>query len=431
VKNSGSDTMTGVPVTLEIGNHQVEGQQISVVPNASTSVTFQPFTLADPMQHGIVRAGSDSLPADNVFHFVLTPSQSVSVLVIDNGEGDSSFHLKKALAIGHTPTFQFETVPAARVSPPMLERRSVVILNNAALPPGLAGGELKRFVERGGGLLVAFGDRSSWPSSDADLLPGRIGSTIERSGVRGGTIGYRDYSHPVFEVFQGRSGGNFSAARVHNYRTLEKGAEDRVLARYDDGAVAAAERRLGTGRVIVWTTSFDDSWSDLPKAAIYLPLVHQLVKYLGQYENNASWRTVGDVVDLSVLMKTRADRVVVSPSGERTMMRAAENFPLELTQQGVYEIRAADNASARPERIAVNLDPTESELYPLDPQELVASVTGRANPTSVALPPPTQLTASEAERRQSLWWYLLVLGLLLLAAEVVVSNLLSRKERFL
>jgi hypothetical protein len=430
LNHRGGDAVSGVPVALDLGGRELESQKVSVVPNTSTSVTFGQFTLAEPAMHGVVKAGADALPADNAFHFVLTPSQSMSVLLIDGGDGDASFHLRRALAIGNAPVFQVEVVPAARVTPPMLERRAVVIMNNTTLPPGLAGGALKQFVERGGGLLVALGDRAAWPTSEADLLPGRLGNTIERSEPRGGTIGYRDYSHPVFEVFKGARGGDFSAARVHRYRSLEKGANDRVLARYDDGAVTAAERRVGAGRIVVWTTSFDDTWSDFPRTAVYLPLVHQMVKYLGQYENTLSWRTVGDVVDLSALMKTRADRVVMTPKNERVVMRAAENLPLELNEQGVYEIRASDNASARPERIAVNIDPAESDLTPLDPQELVATVTGRANPSAVSSVEPTVLTPAEAERRQGLWWYLLMAGLMILAAEVAVSNVLSRKERF-
>ena len=69
---------------------------------------------------GTVHAGTDPLPADNTFHFVLTPSQPVSVLVVDGGDRtatDPSFYLSKALGIGNAPAFQVEVVPAARVTP--------------------------------------------------------------------------------------------------------------------------------------------------------------------------------------------------------------------------------------------------------------------------------------------------------------------------
>ncbi len=120
-----------------------------------------------------------------------------------------------------------------------------------------------------------------------------------------------------------------------------------MLARYDDGAVAAAERRVGTGRVIAWTTSLDDSWNDLRSKPVYLPLVHAVVKYLAQYEQESAWLTVGQVVDLSVLLKNRQDRVVVTPSTERVNVRSSEPGVLELNEQGVYEMRSAD-AQGRP-----------------------------------------------------------------------------------
>jgi hypothetical protein len=432
IANKSNETVSSVPVSLEIGGHQLESQSVSIEPNRSASVSFAPFTLAEPTIQGTVKAGSDKLPADNSFDFVVSPSQSVSLLIIDSGnDRNSSFYLSRALAIGSAPPFQTEVVPSGRVTPQMLEKRSAVVLNDSPLPPGLAGGALRTFVQRGGGLLVAFGSQSAWPASENELLPGRLGAIIDRTESRGGTIGHRDYSHPVFELFKPARSGDFSAVRVQRYRAVEAGTEDRVLARYDDGAVMVAEKRLGTGRVVVMTTSLDDSWNDMARKPIYLPLIHQLVRYLSQYEQTAAWSSVGSVVDLSVRFKGKADRIVVTPSGQRTRVAANEPGLLELNEHGFYEIRAASSPSARPDRIAVNLDPAESDLAPLDPAEMVAAVTGKATQTASQREKPAELTPVESERRQSIWWYLLIGGMFLLAAETVVANYLSRNERFL
>jgi len=104
---------------------------------------------------------------------------------------------------------------------------------------------------------------------------------------------------------------------------------------------------------------------------------------------------------------------------------------LELNEQGIYEIRSTGAASGRPEAIAVNIDPAESDLSPIDPRELVAAVTGHATPAAAQPEQSQEMTREESERRQSLWWYLLMTGLLLLAAETVIANHLSRKEKFL
>lgn len=432
ITNKGGQTAADVPVTLEIDGHPIETKPALVGPHASASITFAPFTLAEPTMRGTITAGTDALAIDNLFNFVVTPEKPVSVLIVDSGDrSDPSFYLVKALGIGASPAFQVDTAPVGRVSPSTLEPRAVVVLNDTILPPGLAGGALNQFVERGGGLLVVAGEHTTWPDSETTLLPGRIGAPVDRLTGRGGTIGYVDYSHPAFEVFKAPRSGDFSAARVLRYRGIESTPTDRVLARFDDGAVAAAERRVGNGRVIVLGTMLDDSWNDLVRKPIFLPLVHQLVKHLARFEPTTAWRTVGQVVDVSAVLKSKADRVVITPSGERTTIAASEPGLLELHEPGVYEIRSTTNTAARPDRIAVNLDPTESDLAALDPTELIAAVTGRAAGAPGPQAAATAVPAADAERQQSLWWYLLVAGLLLLAAEMVVSNRLSRTERFL
>lgn len=434
LSNKGDTAVRDVPVTLEVDGHEIETLRASVQPHAAASVTFAPFTLAASNVKGVVRAGTDALPADNAFYFVLTPSEPVSIAIVDSGGGDASLFLSKALAIGNQPAFQLETTTAARLTPAMLEKRAVVVLNDTMFPPAAGAGVLKRFVERGGGLLIVAGDRTTWPTGDADLFPGRLGPAVDRMAGRGASLGFLDYSHPVFEVFKKPRSGDFSAAHFFQYRMLEAGPSDRVLARYDDGAVAAVERKLGAGRVIAWTSTLDDTWTDIAVKPVFLPLVHQLARYLARHEEAVSWLTVGQVLDVSARARGRSDRIVVTPAGERIAQgEDGQNVAglVELNEQGIYELRPAGSSTARPESVAVNLDPAESDLAALDPTELVASVTGHATPGEGLPAAAQEMTREDVERRQSLWWYLLMSGLLLLTVETVVANRLSRKEKFL
>ena len=150
--------------------------------------------------------------------------------------------------------------------------------------------------------------------------------------------------------------------------------------------MAAAERKLGLGRVIALTSGLDDSYTDLPRKPIYLPLVHQLVKYLGQFESPRSWLTVGQVVDVSALTKARSNWLVITPSGKRVTSAG----PLELDEQGIYEVRPAGGSESAPQALAVNIDPAESDLTPIDPAELVAAVTGRATQVAVSTTEPNR-----------------------------------------
>ena len=258
--NRGNAPVNGLTTTLEVDGHEIESKPVTVAANSSASVSFAAFTLSEAYLRGTVRAGTDLMPQDNVFHFVLTPSRPVSVLVVapreESGQRtDPTLYLSKALSIGTTPAFQTEIVSAARMTPANLDKRAVVILNDTPFPPAAAGGALKRFVEQGGGLLVVLGEHSSWPQNDAALLPGTLGGIVDRPDGRGGALGFLDRSHPVFEVFKAPRSGDFSSTRVFRYRAMTAPAGGRVLARFDDGAVAAAEQRVGLGRVIAWNTT--------------------------------------------------------------------------------------------------------------------------------------------------------------------------------
>jgi hypothetical protein len=433
--NRGAAAVNGLTTTLEVDGHPIESKQVTVGANSSGAVSFAPFTLADANVRGTVRAGTDLLPQDNVFYFVLTPSRPVSVLVVapreESGDrSDSALYLSKALSIGNTPAFQLEVTSATRMTPANLEKRAVVIFNNTPFPPAAAGGALQRFVDQGGGLLVVLGEHSTWPTNDAALLPGTLGGTVDRPDGRGGALGFLDFSHPVFEVFKAPRSGDFSGTRVFRYRTLTARPGGRVLARFDDGAVAAAEQRTGLGRVIAWNTTVDDSWSDLAKKPVFLPLVHQLVRYLARYEEQAASRTVGQVLDLtsgSILAGSRRDRVVLTPSGRRVTLSAGSGPEfLELDEQGFYELRSTGAAETRPPAVAVDIDPAESDLSAMDPREFIAAMTGRAAPDVNRTAAPDQITPQDLERRQAIWWYLLLGGILLLATETILSNRISR-----
>ena len=74
---------------------------------------------------------------------------------------------------------------------------------------------------------------------------------------------------------------------------------------------------------------------------------------------------------------------------------------VELNEQGFYEIRDTSGGDATAVPVAVNVDTTESDLMPLDPQELVAAVTGRARASDPeAAAEAAELKPADLERRE-------------------------------
>ena len=237
--------------------------------------------------------------------------------------------------------------------------------------------------------------------------------------------GALEYGHPVFEPFRAPRSGDFSSIPVYGYRNLTAVMGAQVLARFDAGTPAVIERRVGRGRVLLWGSTLDVSWSDLPTKPVFLPFIHQAVRYLGGYTEPEPWLTVGQVLNTSAVAArgAAAQRVVLTPSGRRLPLDDEGTDVLELTEQGFYEVRG--DANQTDAIVAANVNPAEADLTPMDPREITAAAVGGQN-ESAGVQTGVPLTPEAREKNQRLWWYLLVLGILLLGADTLLSNRMAK-----
>ncbi|HUE96244.1 MAG TPA: hypothetical protein VMN39_06270, partial [Longimicrobiaceae bacterium] len=310
--------------------------------------------------------------------------------------------------------------PTVRRSGPIsasdLASNAVVILNQASFPPGEQGERVRRHVQQGGGLIMLLGDNTAgdWPG----VVPS-IPQAVDRASGGGTSIGYVDTGHPVFETFAGPRRGDFSSARIYRYRPLPSNSFPRTLARFGDGGVALAERPVEGGRLLVWTSTLDSNWNDLALQPVFLPFLHQLVKYAAGYSPPRSWLTVGDPFDPRAVAPVGEEfDLALTPSGEQLDLGAGA--AMELNEVGFYELRNSGSDQARV-TFAVNVDPAEAEPTSFDPQELRAALLAAAAAGTNAAQ-RSELTIQERERQQSGWWYLIVIAFVLFAAETFFSN---------
>ncbi|MDQ3949359.1 MAG: BatA domain-containing protein, partial [Gemmatimonadota bacterium] len=308
VANSGDAAVASLPVTLSLNGRAVETRRVQLAPRSAATVTFTRVPIPDGEARGTISASPDALRADDTFYFTLSPSQELSVLVLEppDPHANQSLYIRRALELSETPPVRLTVKPVGQLSAADLAGRSLVVLNDVAFPQGDNARRLVDFVARGGGLLVALGEHSTpgaWASENAvGLLPGAVGATVDRTGEAGATLVSVEYAHPVFELFNQPRSGDFATARFFRYRALDaRGARmdtTAVLARFDDGGVALAERTVGAGRVLVWTSTLDNFWNDLALQPVFLPFVHQLARHTARFAEARPWFTVGETLDL-------------------------------------------------------------------------------------------------------------------------------------
>ncbi len=339
------------------------------------------------------------LPQDDSRCFLLEGSSSLTVHMVSGDSGgsprnDELFYVESALLPrpGSSSRIAPQVVSLGEVGTWKGGEGRVLVLANVADPSPHAS-SLRSFVQEGGGLLISVGSRvqsQAWNQSLSDLLPGILAGvkdlgerTFEQSPL---TLARPAMDSPVFNVF--REGGSPVFGRVRFGKVfavepqLPEGAE--VMLRYSDGRPALLSREVGKGRVILFTSTLDDDWTDFPLHGVFVPTLHQLARLLsGSLSEQAPQSIlVGEEAKISGRGKERAsvrtpdDREIPLPrSGEEGDL----SIPFKETEvPGIYRV-FLEREGAEPrlvEEFCVNASEEESSLRPVTSGELTSRIPG-------------------------------------------------------
>ncbi len=430
VAATGGDQEEERSAALMVDGAEVGRQALPARP--STPVSFQRVAPREGYYQGSIvlqgeaRSGGDALPDDDHYYFTDRAEALPGVLVLDapsNSARRDAFFLRSAFDLGDASRFRFAV--DGRLAYADLRRHDVVFLANRAATGDGERAALRRFVENGGTLVVSAGDgaATSELSSMLEALDvGRIEDVVDAREDQGyeAIVGEVDRRHPVFEPFSagGRSGA-ILRPKFRRYARLAPSEETVVVGRFDGGDVFLAERRLGSGLVLFYASTFNTSWTDLPLDEMYIPFVYQIAGYGAGRADEVHVFRVGDVIPLE---GGPAETWEVRAPGTRlyrvTLDEEGRGYFRETEVPGHYA--AAGSGATR--FFSVNVDARESDLQPRDPDELYAAV---VTPSDNVATTPEQAAAASIvtdERRQKLWRVILLLVLALFVLETYFAN---------
>ncbi len=364
VRNDGPEAVDPV-VTVRLGLHSA-ARKVACGPGATCEQEF--LLLADPgVRSGEVRLPPDDLNDDNLRYFTLEARDRNAILLVNGAprrqrDLDEPFFLERALRLraGDHPGFSVQTVVPDQLSALHLSTVAVVgLLNVARLPAGPLEA-LGKFVETGGGLLITSGENAegeSWAASFGGLLPGPTRDLVDFG--EGVPIRWVDPDHPLCPG-PGPHTGTFLTARVREVGVLEPGwpPRTRVLATLSSGLPLLVERPVGRGMVLVWLSSVDRDWTDLPLRPGFAPFVRSLFAYLSRAAGSqpSASLVVGEPRSVEV---TDHALTVVPPGGREVRFDQSGEFRSTDTP-GVYRVEAVEGGETRVRDVfVVNVDPSE------------------------------------------------------------------------
>lgn len=259
-----------------------------------------------------------------------------------------------------------------------------------------AGTELLLADRVGGGRVVVF------PPAD----PARVGSVNRALAARGLSTQYGDPEDGEWEV-RGEIG---PADGMVVQRRLRLSGSGTVLAR------AGAEPWLvREGDLVLVASRMEEEWTSLPVSAAFIPFLDLLVNRIAAGEAQVVEASPGDVVTLPP-----GAEALLAPAGPvRVPGDRRLTAPLD---PGVYFLRSAagDTVGA----LAVNHDPRESQLEPVDARILRATLGSAAQLLSERALDRELFTGA---RRAELSGLFLLAALIAGALELTVASLGTRR----
>jgi hypothetical protein len=171
--------------------------------------------------------------------------------------------------------------------------------------------------------------------------------------------------------------------------------------------------------LIVFNSTIDSDWNDLPLKPSFLPLFHEIVRYLSRYNEMRGWYALGEGIAVTAGLESVA-AAVIDPKGDRRALGDLSGGQTKFytpTAPGFHEIRIGPDTRM----VAVNPPAAESNLESMPPEDLLASVQRTQGESQRA----GLLTGEEKDdyaRRQTGWWYLLLIAFLAGMAEIYIAN---------
>ncbi len=413
----------GTPATklkagLYVNDKQQATKMIDVPANGRATAEFLALDAPYGFSKGEVRVSglqadhADAFPADDHFYFSAERADPRPALFIQDPRSTRAFlYFRTALESSNEPAFTITAASPDQASNLGLSKYAFLVLSDVPTPlnHGLETA-LRDYVTKGGSLLIALGPHSRGTVPVADL--GISGNRVETpEGGRFQTVTSVDATHPVI-----RRANEWNSVKFYQSVQIDPGTA-RVLARLSDNSPLITEKQVGSGRVLILSSTMDNISNDLPINAAFVPFVEQASHYLGNIEDRPSNYRAGSYLDLRAAKGTNGAAEVIGPKGERvlSLSEAAKAQGVTLTDEGFYDVRRPGNQH---ELAAVNPDRKESNLDAVTPETLqLWQNTGGTSASSTAANAPKQVPQTV-----DLWWYVMILALALAIAESLLGN---------
>jgi uncharacterized membrane protein len=398
VSNPGSSPARNVSISLKTFentaynaepriDHFASGKEISlppmvidlIAPGETVSRRFQVIFSQAGSQVVQAVLPDDALNEDNSFAAALDVVEGRSLLLIDGSDSRrAAFYLNATLNPGgmtrtgwrsqtEGPSFLRDT------SPEILKDFAAVLLMNVVSLDSRALTNLESYVGEGGGLAMMLGGDVSqadiermnrdWHRRGQGLLPYPIKSIAElpTTTASGDSPDMTPTPHPIFGPLLGSSNSPFQWVRIFRYLQFdvalpkafdqeEMSTAAQVIVKLRDGSPLMIDHPFGKGRVVIFGTAIDPSWTTWPQDPTFVVGMLKTVGYLASFRVADTSLPIGEPIELRFSSREQLPEAeIILPAIGRNTLRQTVTLNAQPDTEPMLKLRVAADPAVRSE----------------------------------------------------------------------------------
>ncbi|QEG23597.1 BatA domain-containing protein [Mariniblastus fucicola] len=369
----------------------------------------------------------DDAEYDNQFFAIPPLSQTVNIRYVgDESENDPEgmlFYFKRSLI--ETPAVSYEVAQQRTTSEsnePGMDPEFIVISRAVSTEETES---IDKLLKRGVTLFVVLSDPAMLDSTRTWTGVASMEEASEPDKDDYAMLGSIDFSHPVFAPFSGPRFNDFTEIRFWDFIRPNLADNVQVLARFDNDTPALWHQMAhDKSDIYVLGTGWQPEKSQLALSSKFLPLMMRMIELATKTEPVAANNIVGD----SIKPPLGYDRLVW-PDGKVEFLEGSSTQTLNLP--GVYAFNSSSDSTLADVRVAVNVDPAESQIntMPVDQISALGVEVGTHDTSQEEVERQRQLRDVELENRQKLWKWLVLGAIGLIIAESWLAGRTDRTSR--
>jgi hypothetical protein len=445
VRNTGSQVEEGASVEFLVNGKLKARKELGRLEAGQTGIAsfYTSFEAAGDIAL-TARLSKDSLKTDNERHVIAGIRSSVRVLCIDGDASDSTgkdakgaFFAIRALRLKHSEDqapIKVTHVDTDGLYGEKLNNYDVIMMFNVAEVNKDLASRIQQFVDNGGGLMAFLGDKvdpdlynKNFAVNNKPVLPVRLlQKNKHKDPAKGWQITSTKSDHALSKLMAKLPEGLVAASRFHTAINAEILDNAESIINLDNGQPLLVGSR--DGRILVFTSSADRSWSNFPVHPLFMILLQQASTML----SNTAELTDGIVGEqTTMLLPGRLmgdDAQLKDPSGATepikvTVVDGSTAVVINPDNPGIYHIPS--KSGLRSATIAANVETTESDVRTASTDNLdewLGDLPVEIITESVAE------SALNSRSGRDLSLTLLILGAICFFAQGLLANHMSRRK---